>query len=91
MTNGTLAACRLSSFLPPHREMFRRTNCSLTSGLDSEIMTATIEFVHCPEPPCSCDSCLRATAKADQRRAELDEIFRRLDDAEQMATSEADE
>lgn len=29
-------------------------------------------IVHSPIPPCSCSECLRATAKADQRRAKLD-------------------
>ena len=42
-------------------------------------------IVHHPEPPCPCIACARATAKADQRRAELDAILRRLDDAERLS------
>lgn len=54
-------------------------------------MNESIATVHSPAPPCCCDACLRATAQADQRRAALDEIFRRLDAAERMADTEADE
>ena len=35
--------------------------------------------VHKQIPPCSCDSCLRATAKADQQRAEIETILANLD------------
>ena len=41
--------------------------------------------VHRKTPPCSCPDCLRATAAADQRRAELDAIFSRLDEAERLS------
>ena len=41
--------------------------------------------VHNSEPPCYCTSCIRATAQADQRRAELDAILRRLDEAERLS------
>lgn len=52
---------------------------------------STSAIVHRTEPPCSCTACLRATFAADQRRAALDEIFRRLDDLAQSVASEADE
>jgi hypothetical protein len=33
---------------------------------------------HRTEPPCTCDSCLRETAKADQQRAYIFDMLRRL-------------
>ena len=33
---------------------------------------------HRTEPPCNCDSCLRETARADQRRALIFDTLRRL-------------
>ncbi len=36
------------------------------------------EIVHSERPPCSCRDCLRATARADQRRAEIDGILKRF-------------
>lgn len=40
---------------------------------------------HSTKPPCSCDDCLRATAKADQLRAEIDAIVKRLEAVERLA------
>jgi hypothetical protein len=37
-----------------------------------------IKSVHRSEPPCSCNSCLRETAKADQQRASILDTLRRL-------------
>jgi len=34
--------------------------------------------VHRSAPPCSCNNCLRATAQADQRRAEIFDVLTRL-------------
>jgi hypothetical protein len=36
--------------------------------------------IHSTEPPCFCDDCLRASAAEDQRRAEIREILRNLDE-----------
>lgn len=36
--------------------------------------------IHSTEPPCFCGDCLRASAAADQQRAEIREILRNLDD-----------
>ena len=51
-------------------------------------MHPTPQIVHRNSPPCHCPACLRATAQADQRRAEIDAILRRLDDAERMVAAE---
>ena len=40
---------------------------------------------HSLTPPCHCDSCLRATAQADQRRAEIATILERLDELDRLA------
>ena len=40
---------------------------------------------HSLTPPCYCDSCLRATAQADQRLAEIAAILERLEAAERLA------
>lgn len=37
---------------------------------------------HSSVPPCSCLACVRATAAADQAKAELAAIFKRLREAE---------
>jgi hypothetical protein len=42
-------------------------------------MATTANKVHSPSPPCSCHSCLRAIAQADQRRAEIAAILERFD------------
>lgn len=39
---------------------------------------------HIHRPPCNCAECRQATTQADQRRAEIAAILRRLDEAEQM-------
>jgi len=41
-------------------------------------MNGLREIVHSEIPPCSCRDCLRATARADQRKAEIDGILRRF-------------
>lgn len=46
---------------------------------------------HKAKPPCHCAACLRATAQADQRRAELADILARLDRAEQLLEVASDE
>ncbi len=43
--------------------------------------------VHCLTPPCDCPDCLRATAAADRRRAEIAAILRRLDEVELHITT----
>jgi hypothetical protein len=53
-------------------------------------MHDAISIVHSLEPPCSCDACLRATAIADRRKAEIETILRRLDEAEQAIALEVD-
>lgn len=40
---------------------------------------------HSSVPPCTCPACLRATAQADQERARIADILRRLDEIEQLA------
>lgn len=40
---------------------------------------------HSTVPPCTCPQCLRATAQADQERARIADILRRLDEAERLA------
>lgn len=42
-------------------------------------MAIDAKKVHREQPPCYCPSCLRASAAADQRRAEIREILARLD------------
>ena len=44
-------------------------------------------LVHSPIPPCSCHACLRAIHLADQRRAEIAAILRRLDELELRVTT----
>ncbi len=39
---------------------------------------------HRTEPPCSCDSCLRETAKADRQRALILDTLRRLASEDEM-------
>jgi hypothetical protein len=39
-------------------------------------------IVHSKTPPCSWRDCLRATARADQRRAAIDEILKRFAELE---------
>jgi|LakMenEpi03Aug12_release.lakeMendotaPanAssembly.Ray.scaffolds.fasta_scaffold3294836_2 hypothetical protein len=39
---------------------------------------------HSTEPPCHCPKCIAATQQADQRRAEIETILRRLDEAERL-------
>jgi hypothetical protein len=48
-------------------------------------MATNAKSVHRKRPPCSCDSCLRATAQADQRKAEIEAILARLEAAERLA------
>ena len=58
---------------------------------DNFIMTHEAKKAnHSSEPPCHCTACARATAQADQRRAEIDAILRRLD-ALEMAIATADQ
>jgi hypothetical protein len=45
---------------------------------------------HRTEPPCTCDDCLRETAKADQRRAEIFDILRRLASEDEWRFIEAE-
>ncbi len=40
---------------------------------------------HSVKPPCFCDSCLRSTAEADQKRAEIAAILERLEAVERLA------
>lgn len=54
-------------------------------------MTPNETIVHSLKPPCWCNSCLRLTAQADQRRAELDDILRRLDAATEAVDAEGDQ
>jgi hypothetical protein len=39
---------------------------------------------HSTQPPCHCDQCIAATQQSDRRRAEIEAILRRLDEAEQL-------
>lgn len=48
-------------------------------------MHEATEIVHSQVPPCNCRDCLRATAQADQRRAEIDAILSRLDELDALA------
>lgn len=48
---------------------------------------AAIKSSHSLKPPCYCDDCLRATAKSDQRRAEIQAILERLDALERAVQS----
>ncbi len=41
------------------------------------------DIVHTETPPCACMDCLRATARADQRRAEIAGILKRFAELEQ--------
>ena len=41
--------------------------------------------VHSKFPPCDCSTCLRSTAIAHQRRAEIEAFLSRLDDAERLS------
>lgn len=43
------------------------------------------EIPHSAIPPCNCSKCVAATAQADQRRAELDAILSRRDEAERLS------
>jgi hypothetical protein len=45
---------------------------------------------HRSKPPCSCDSCLKETAKADQRRALIFDTLRRLATEDEMRFVEAE-
>jgi hypothetical protein len=45
---------------------------------------------HRTEPPCTCDSCLRETAKADQRRAFVLDVLRRLSTEDELRFVEAE-
>ena len=44
-------------------------------------MLQEMDFIvkHCDRPPCDCDSCHEATIAADSRRAEIAEIFDRIE------------
>lgn len=45
---------------------------------------------HRTEPPCTCDSCLRETAKADQQRAFILDTLRRLASEDEWRFVEAE-
>jgi hypothetical protein len=45
---------------------------------------------HRTEPPCTCDDCLRETAKADQRRAFILDTLRRLATEDELRFVEAE-
>ena len=42
-------------------------------------MSTYLKLTHSKRPRCSCHSCLRALAQANQRRAEIEHILRTLD------------
>jgi len=48
------------------------------------ITDCRLQGKHSTKPPCPCAACLRATMQADQRRAELDAILTRLEQAERL-------
>ena len=47
-------------------------------------MPTAASKLHSTKTPCYCDECLRATAKAYQRKAEIQAILERLEDLDEL-------
>jgi len=54
-------------------------------------MSSPTLTAHSEKTPCDCESCREATVSADSRRAEIAELFDRLNWLEIFASSEEDD